>query len=89
MLDPPLHSHLEALGALTYFFAFRWLLVSFKREFRTPELLRLWEASWACPFTQHLPVFLAAAVLVQHRRALLEQVGEVQVWVQARAHLGM
>ena len=76
MLDPPLHSHFEALGALTYFFAFRWLLVSFKREFRTPELLRLWEASWACPFTQHLPVFLAAAVLVQHRRALLEQVGE-------------
>lgn len=73
VLDPPLHSHLESLDALAYFFCFRWLLVLFKREFQLEEVLRLWEAAWACPFTGHLLVYLAAAVLVHHRRDIMEQ----------------
>ena len=70
-LDPPLHAHLSSLDALSYFFCFRWILVLFKREFRLEEVLRLWEAVWACPFTGQLPVHLAAAVLVHHRRDIL------------------
>ncbi|GAX73867.1 hypothetical protein CEUSTIGMA_g1317.t1 [Chlamydomonas eustigma] len=74
VLDPPLHSHLESLDALGYFFAFRWLLVSFKRELQSMnEVLNLWEADWACPFTTQLPLYFAAAVLVHHRRNLMEQ----------------
>ena len=75
-LDPELHAHLETMGAGGYFFAFRWLLVSFKREFGTVDLLRLWEICWTCPFTPHLPVFLAAAVLVENRRLILDEVGD-------------
>jgi len=68
---------MESLEALGYFFAFRWFLVSFKREFPSmADVLRLWEADWACPFTQRLPIFMAAAILVQNRRILLEQVRE-------------
>jgi hypothetical protein len=75
VLDPPLHSHLESLDALGYFFAFRWFLVAFKRELQSMnEVLNLWEADWACPFTTQLPLYFAAAVLVHHRRALIEQV---------------
>lgn len=33
VLDPQLHAFLEARDCLNYFFAFRWLLIHFKREF--------------------------------------------------------
>ena len=31
----------------------------------------MWEASWSHYATQHLPIYLAAAVLVTHRAALM------------------
>jgi hypothetical protein len=34
-------------------------------------VLALWEACWSCAATRHLHLFLAAAVLIQHRRLLL------------------
>jgi len=73
VLDPQLHAHLERHEALTYFFTFRWVLIHFKREFKYEEVQRLWEAMWACPFTPHLHLYLVAAVLIHHRRAILEQ----------------
>jgi hypothetical protein len=33
VLDPQLHALFEARECLNYFFAFRWLLIHFKREF--------------------------------------------------------
>jgi hypothetical protein len=33
VLDPQLHSFLEERDCLHYFFAFRWLLIHWKREF--------------------------------------------------------
>lgn len=38
VLDPQLHAAFEAAGCLDYFFAFRWLLVCFKREFKFEEV---------------------------------------------------
>lgn len=35
------------------------------------QVLSLWEACWSCPLTRHLHLYLAAAVLIQHRRLLL------------------
>jgi hypothetical protein len=35
------------------------------------QVLCLWEACWSCPLTRHLHLYLAAAVLIQHRRLLL------------------
>ncbi|WIA09760.1 hypothetical protein OEZ85_009138 [Tetradesmus obliquus] len=71
VLDPQLHALFEARECLNYFFAFRWLLIHFKREFPFDQVLCLWEACWACPLTPHLHLYLAAAVLIQHRRLLL------------------
>ena len=70
---------MESVGIRGYFFAFRWLLVSFKREFETSWLLRLWETCWTCPFTQHLPIFLAAAVLVENRDTFLDEVSATRL----------
>eukprot|EP00775_Hariotina_reticulata_P010560 gene10560-10720_t len=66
-----LHSFFEARDSLNYFFTFRWLLIHFKREFPFAQVLCLWESCWACPLTRHLHLFLAAAILIHHRRALL------------------
>ncbi|KXZ41575.1 hypothetical protein GPECTOR_384g191 [Gonium pectorale] len=71
LLDPPLHAYLERRDCLSYYFAFRWLLISFKREFKYDEVLLLWETCWACRATRQLHLYLAVAVLVQHRHLIL------------------
>lgn len=72
VLDPQLHAFLEAKDCLNYFFCFRWVLIHFKREFKFDEMLRLWEAYWSCPLTKHLYLYMCVAVLVHHRRAIIE-----------------
>lgn len=47
IMDAGLYSHLEEIDGLNLFFCFRWLLVSFKREFDYPDILILWEGIWA------------------------------------------
>ncbi|GIL71169.1 hypothetical protein Vretifemale_1776 [Volvox reticuliferus] len=34
LVDPPLHAYFERRDCLSYYFAFRWLLILFKREFK-------------------------------------------------------
>lgn len=40
VLDPQLHALFEARECLNYFFAFRWLLIHFKREFPFDQVRR-------------------------------------------------
>ncbi|KAJ3196461.1 GTPase activating protein [Irineochytrium annulatum] len=70
-VDPPLYAHLEHVDSINLFCCFRWLLVSFKREFEFSDILRLWEVTWACPFTNHLHLFVAFAILNKHRQNLM------------------
>ncbi|MEW5312825.1 MAG: hypothetical protein WDW38_004430 [Sanguina aurantia] len=72
LLDPQLYAHLEAHECLSLFCCFRWLLLRFKREFKMEQVLRLWEAFWSCSLTPHLHLYFTAAVLIHHRRAILE-----------------
>lgn len=39
------------------------------------QVLTLWEAFWSCPLTTHLHLYMAAAVLIHHRRVLLSDEG--------------
>ncbi|KAL6529061.1 hypothetical protein OROHE_014805 [Orobanche hederae] len=43
VVDPKLHQHLETLGGGDYLFAFRMLMVLFRREFSFGDSLYLWE----------------------------------------------
>ncbi|KAK9861395.1 hypothetical protein WJX84_006666 [Apatococcus fuscideae] len=72
LLDPPLHAHLASVDALNFFFAYRWLLIHFKREFAFDEVLRLWEALWAGQAGPHFHIYVCAAVLIQHRKDIVE-----------------
>ncbi|KAL5730900.1 hypothetical protein ACHQM5_003684 [Ranunculus cassubicifolius] len=54
VLDPKLHQHLETLGGGDYLFAFRMLMVLFRREFSFGDALYLWEMMWALEYDPEL-----------------------------------
>ncbi|XP_052206678.1 rab GTPase-activating protein 22-like [Diospyros lotus] len=54
VIDPKLHQHLETLGGGDYLFAFRMLMVLFRREFSFGDSLYLWEMMWALEYDPEL-----------------------------------
>ncbi|ORZ41525.1 rab-GTPase-TBC domain-containing protein [Catenaria anguillulae PL171] len=66
-IDYPLFRHLATCDALNMFFAFRWLLIWFKREFSLPDVMRIWETSLADTRSQEWHLFIALAI-VEHVR---------------------
>ncbi|PPS07418.1 hypothetical protein GOBAR_AA13227 [Gossypium barbadense] len=54
VIDPKLHQHLETLGGGNYLFAFRMLIVLFRREFSFCDSLYLWEMMWALEYDPDL-----------------------------------
>ncbi|KAI4349374.1 hypothetical protein L6164_009966 [Bauhinia variegata] len=53
-VDPKLHQHLEELDGGEYLFAFRMLMVLFRREFSFADTLYLWELMWAMEYNPNL-----------------------------------
>ncbi|XP_031482838.1 uncharacterized protein LOC116252604 [Nymphaea colorata] len=53
-VDPKLHQHLETLDGGEYLFAFRMLMVLFRREFSFGDTLFLWELMWAMEYNPNL-----------------------------------
>ncbi|KAK8717942.1 hypothetical protein V6N13_045192 [Hibiscus sabdariffa] len=53
-VDPKLHQHLEDLDGGEYLFAFRMLMVLFRREFSFVDALYLWEVMWAMEYTPNI-----------------------------------
>ncbi len=50
VLDPKLHEHLDSIGGGNYIFAFRMVMVHFRREFSFQDTLYLWEMMWALEY---------------------------------------
>ncbi|WOL12927.1 TBC1 domain family member 15-like [Canna indica] len=53
-VDPKLHEHIENLDGGEYLFAFRMLMVLFRREFSFVDALYLWEIIWSMEYNPHL-----------------------------------
>ncbi|XP_039039429.1 TBC1 domain family member 15-like [Hibiscus syriacus] len=53
-VDPQLHKHLEDLDGGEYLFAFRMLMVLFRREFSFVDSLYLWEVMWAMEYNPNI-----------------------------------
>lgn len=75
-MDPPLYKHLEKTETTNLFFCFRWLLVWFKREFDWDDVIRLWEVLWTDHLSPQFLLFVALAVLHQHRQTILTDLGQ-------------
>ncbi|KAK2984603.1 hypothetical protein RJ640_029109 [Escallonia rubra] len=54
VVDPKLHHHLEELDGGEYLFAFRMLMVLFRREFSYVDALYLWEVMWAMEYNPNI-----------------------------------
>eukprot|EP00039_Didymoeca_costata_P013993 m.219965 g.219965 ORF g.219965 m.219965 type:complete len:607 (+) comp15918_c0_seq12:170-1990(+) len=67
--DPDLSEHLKSLDSDHMYFAYRWLLLDFKREFTAPSVLCVWETIWAsrAVATKLFPVFIAIAIFKAYR----------------------
>ncbi|KAL1226340.1 Rab GTPase-activating protein 22 [Cardamine amara subsp. amara] len=52
LTDKEIFSHLSRIGAESLHFAFRMLLVLFRRELSFNEALRMWEMMWAADFDE-------------------------------------
>lgn len=75
-MDPRLYKHFEETETTNLFFCFRWLLVWFKREFEWNDVIRLWEVLWTDYLSTQMLLFVALAVLDQHRQVILEQLSQ-------------
>ncbi|KAK9141196.1 hypothetical protein Scep_010877 [Stephania cephalantha] len=78
--DREMFSHLSIIGAESLHFAFRMLLVLFRRELPFNEALRMWEMMWAADFddsiAQELEKNCLEALVLQLPRDSTSEVGE-------------
>ncbi|XP_025815960.1 small G protein signaling modulator 1-like isoform X3 [Panicum hallii] len=81
LTDVELFEHLSAIGAESLHFAFRMLLVLFRRELSFEESLIMWEMMWAADFDEeairHLEENCLGPLLVDLRTDLSCEVKEV------------
>uniref|UniRef100_A0A7N0VAN0 Rab-GAP TBC domain-containing protein n=1 Tax=Kalanchoe fedtschenkoi TaxID=63787 RepID=A0A7N0VAN0_KALFE len=78
VIDPKLHQHLETLGGGDYLFAFRMLMVLFRREFSFGDSLFLWEMMWALEYDPGLFSSYEYAELNQAAEAVVSSRGKVK-----------
>jgi len=71
VMDPELYRHFEKAEALNLFFCFRWVLITFKREFPFDQVLGLWEVLWTDYYSNQFLLFVAFAILESHRDMIL------------------
>ncbi|XP_076296279.1 TBC1 domain family member 15/17 [Lasioglossum baleicum] len=71
-IDPQLANYLSRHDSGNMFFCFRWLLVLFKREFNTIDILKLWEVLWTDIPCKNFPLFVCLAILDTEKSVLME-----------------
>ena len=69
--QPDLYAYICEQGADNMFFAYRWLLVDFRREFTREEVYRLWETIW-CKYRCHnFQMLVGVAIIEEYAPSLL------------------
>ncbi|XP_012276794.1 TBC1 domain family member 15 isoform X2 [Orussus abietinus] len=70
--EPQLSQYLEKNDSSNMFFCFRWLLVLFKREFNTVDIMKLWEILWTDLPCKNFHLLICAAILDTEKSILME-----------------
>lgn len=76
LMLPKLYTHLEKADSTHFFFFFRMMLVWYKREFLWDDVLRLWEVLWTDYLSSQFHLFIALAILDQHKEVIMEHLSQ-------------
>lgn len=71
-IDPHFYSYLEEHDSGNMYFCFRWLLITFKREFSFPDIMLLWETLWSQKLSPNYHLIVCLAILDMHRNVIME-----------------
>uniref|UniRef100_T1J7U5 TBC1 domain family member 15 n=1 Tax=Strigamia maritima TaxID=126957 RepID=T1J7U5_STRMM len=71
-IDSELCDYLEAHDSGNLYFCFRWLLIIFKREFKFPEIMKLWEVLWTDLPCKNFHLLFCYAVLDSEKEIIME-----------------
>lgn len=69
---PVCPSFAEVVGASNMFFAFRWILLNFKREFTYDDAMKMWEVIWCDTLSTDHALFVALGIIGKEKEALLQ-----------------
>ncbi|CAD5122514.1 DgyrCDS10937 [Dimorphilus gyrociliatus] len=69
--DPEFYRYLMQHDSCNMYFCFRWLLIIFKREFKFPEIMRLWEVYWTMNPCPNFQLLLCVAVLLDAKQTII------------------
>ncbi|GAA5826582.1 hypothetical protein JCM5353_008917 [Sporobolomyces roseus] len=76
VMDRGLYRHFEQTNSLNLFFAYRWLLTSYKREFTFEDTVKLWEVFFTDHFGTRFHLFFALAILEANREVMIRYLRE-------------
>lgn len=71
-VDSQLCSYLEKHESGNLYFAFRWLLILFKRDFKFMEIMRLWEVLWTRLPCKNFHLLICVAILDTEKTTIME-----------------
>ncbi|XP_063674607.1 uncharacterized protein LOC134811573 [Bolinopsis microptera] len=69
--DSDLYLHIEQLTGGHWLFCFRWYLLMFKNEFKTEDILRLWDVLFSQHNTAHFEIFIGTSIILMHKEEVL------------------
>ncbi len=70
-MEPAFMEYLVAQDADKLYFAFRWVLVAFKREFTVEDVMPIWEVLWSDYMTPKYQLFVCLALLQRIKDAAM------------------
>ncbi|KHN87450.1 TBC1 domain family member 15 [Toxocara canis] len=72
VVNPTLANYLESHQSDDMYFCFRWVLVSFKREFSFDDILKLWEVLWTDLPCANFHLLMCVAILDKQMNFITE-----------------
>ncbi|KAL5255973.1 hypothetical protein ACHWQZ_G011251 [Mnemiopsis leidyi] len=69
--DSDLYLHIENLTGGHWLFCFRWYLLMFKNEFKTKDILKLWDVMFSQHNTGHFEIFVGTSIILMHKEQVL------------------